>query len=310
MDRPLMVSLAAGMLALSLASQVFAASTAAQRCVAEKLKAAGKAASAVVACYAKAAGKGTPLDVTCREKVLAKLAATFIRTEARGGCPAGGDLQLLDSFERYVASQFADIVVDEACDDGVDQDLDGLVDCFDSDCAYTAACAEDCTNGVDDNGNGAVDCFDYPYCVDAPACHETNCTNGIDDDGFGDIDCNDSDCVTEPACAESCTNGVDDNGNGAIDCLDYIYCYDAPVCHESSCTNGIDDDGFGDVDCDDYDCFGDPACNVCGNGIREGFESCDGADLGSASCTFFGFSGGTLRCLPWCVSFDLSGCLR
>ncbi|MCA9697254.1 MAG: lamin tail domain-containing protein, partial [Myxococcales bacterium] len=51
---------------------------------------------------------------------------------------------------------------------------------------------------------------------------------------------------------------------------------------------------------------GDP---VCGDGVRQGDEACDGSDLGGQSCQGLnpGFSGGTLACSDSC-SFDDSGC--
>ena len=47
---------------------------------------------------------------------------------------------------------------------------------------------------------------------------------------------------------------------------------------------------------------------ACGNGTIEGNEQCDGGDLGGATCTSLGYSGGgTLACTAACV-FDTSGC--
>ena len=46
---------------------------------------------------------------------------------------------------------------------------------------------------------------------------------------------------------------------------------------------------------------------VCGDGVREGWEQCDGADLGGATCASRGFSGGTLSCAPAC-EFNTSAC--
>lgn len=49
----------------------------------------------------------------------------------------------------------------EDCTDGVDNDLDGLLDCEDDDCVSSSACLEsDCTNGTDDDADGLVDCLD------------------------------------------------------------------------------------------------------------------------------------------------------
>ena len=46
---------------------------------------------------------------------------------------------------------------------------------------------------------------------------------------------------------------------------------------------------------------------VCGNGIIEGSEECDGADLGGASCTAMGCTGGTPTCTGSCT-LDYSSC--
>lgn len=60
-----------------------------------------------------------------------------------------------------------------------------------------------------------------------------------------------------------------------------------------------------------FECF-DGACvslgPVCGDGIVEGEEVCDGADLGGESCVSQGYDSGVLNCLPDCTGFDYSGC--
>jgi hypothetical protein len=47
---------------------------------------------------------------------------------------------------------------------------------------------------------------------------------------------------------------------------------------------------------------------VCGNGIVENNEKCDGANLNGKDCTSLGFAGGTLKCKADCSDFDKSGC--
>jgi len=47
---------------------------------------------------------------------------------------------------------------------------------------------------------------------------------------------------------------------------------------------------------------------VCGNGVKEGNEVCDGSDLVGNSCASRGYISGTLRCSLGCLSFDTSGC--
>jgi hypothetical protein len=114
---------------------------------------------------------------------------------------------------------------------------------------------ENCSDGVDNDLNGAIDCSDS-VCVGSPACPEI-CDNFIDDDGDGDIDCADSDC----ACTESiCNDSIDNDSDGDIDCAD-TDCAGDPVClPETICDDTIDNDSDGDTDCDDSDCTGDPAC--------------------------------------------------
>jgi hypothetical protein len=48
---------------------------------------------------------------------------------------------------------------------------------------------------------------------------------------------------------------------------------------------------------------------VCGNGIRESGETCDGTDLGASSCVSLGFISGTLRCLATCA-WDTTSCVQ
>ncbi len=63
-------------------------------------------------------------------------------------------------------------------------------------------------------------------------------------------------------------------------------------------------------DCSGYDTSG---CSnnggpVCGNGVIETGEVCDGSNLGGQTCSSQGFSGGTLACNSTCDGFDTSGC--
>ena len=95
------------------------------------------------------------------------------------------------------------------CNDGIDNDGDGLVDLKDPGCAN----AEDndeyneppqtttqCSDGVDNDGDGLVDLID-PGCANAEDNDETDnptqtiqCNDGVDNDGDGLIDLADPDC--------------------------------------------------------------------------------------------------------------------
>src|SRR3954465_10372334 len=93
------------------------------------------------------------------------------------------------------------IVTPEVCDNGIDDDKDGKIDCADTDCRLEASCEvkhENCQNGVDDNDDQLVDCMD-PECMGRPICAPAeDCKNGIDDDGDHLADCKDPDCTNGP----------------------------------------------------------------------------------------------------------------
>jgi hypothetical protein len=93
---------------------------------------------------------------------------------------------------------------------------------------------EICNNGQDDDGDGLVDCND-PQCTDDPACPE-NCTNDVDDDADGQVDCMDSECTTNPVCQPetACNDGMDNDMDGAIDCADSD-CAGTPACPPPPC---------------------------------------------------------------------------
>ncbi len=59
----------------------------------------------------------------------------------------------------------------EQCNDGIDNDGDGLVDCADPDCANAPECRprETCGNCIDDDGDGLVDYEDPDCCREAGA---------------------------------------------------------------------------------------------------------------------------------------------
>ena len=122
----------------------------------------------------------------------------------------------------------------EVCDNGIDDDADGAIDCGDTDCLDHPSCIEggtelDCDDGLDDDGDGRIDCND-PDCDEAPICNDDEpvfvdeiCDNGIDDDGDLEIDCTDPDCYSDPACLpvyEDCFDGVDNDDDGLVDCAD------------------------------------------------------------------------------------------
>lgn len=83
------------------------------------------------------------------------------------------------------------------CDDGIDDDQDGAIDCEDPDC--DGACLETCEDGRDNDGDGLTDCADSD-CWYARRCVETTCGDGVDDELDGLTDCQDPDCWSDPRC--------------------------------------------------------------------------------------------------------------
>ncbi len=167
-----------------------------------------------------------------------------------------------------------------SCEDGVDNDCDGLVDCDDGDCSADPACVPDpCGDGTCDPSIGencdtcAVDCPSGP-----PV--QPGCGNGFCEPGIGE------DCLS---CAVDC-RGKQNGKQGNRFC-----CGDGdgqnPVgCTDNRCSSGgfqcsdILPGGFccGDLVCDggdectacDVDCSGDPVCDGGGCTLGQPGDSC------------------------------------
>ena len=190
---------------------------------------------------------------------------------ALAGCADGGDSPGVD--------------VDEICDDGLDNNGNGAIDCLDLACLGDAGCvAEICDDGLDNDGDSDADCDDAD-CAQSDACRPDAevCDDGADNDDDGDTDCADADCEGSDLCREVCTDGADNDADGAIDCVDDD-CEGDPSCVEVECDNGVDDDKDGATDCDDEDCFDAPACipvEDCTDGVdndRDGTTDCGDTD--------------------------------
>ncbi len=154
------------------------------------------------------------------------------------------------------------------CADGIDNDLDGRIDCADTDCAGRPGpgglvCGPEstpatCTDGTDNDGDGLTDCADnipdmngdFCWHRDAYGCPstETQCSDGVDNDadnGFGaydnaptsGVDCFDTDCIGVGSCPS------DEAHFGGVVGTEI-----------ANCSNVVDDDSNGPYDC------GDPSC--------------------------------------------------
>ena len=87
----------------------------------------------------------------------------------------------------------------------IDEDIDNICDDIDEciDLNINGDCDIDeeiCDDGMDNNSNGQVDCDDG-YCMFNPACGESEiCNDGIDNDFDTQTDCDDSDCSSSSNC--------------------------------------------------------------------------------------------------------------
>lgn len=197
-----------------------------------------------------------------------------------------------------------EVPVNEICDNQIDDDSNGFVDCADEACENHASCQtvidphELCHNGLDDDNDGLTDCADAD-CQEFLNCAEVQeeCSNQIDDDGDFHIDCADADCAASLACdrtgIEICNNEVGDNQDGLVDC-------DDPFCRSSRhcplpfeiCGNYQDDDQDDLVDCDDPDCQSYEACGpisgeICNNVVDDNGDGL--ADCDDPQCASFSF---------------------
>ena len=106
----------------------------------------------------------------------------------------------------------------------------------------------------------------------------------------------DFECGAGPTCGNNLAespevcDGTDLNGQT---CVSQGFAGGGTLACNGTCT-GFDTSG----------CIGGP---VCGNGVVETGEACDGGNLNGATCQSLGFSGGTLACSGSCT-FDTSGC--
>jgi hypothetical protein len=128
------------------------------------------------------------------------------------------------------------------CNDGVDNNGNGLIDCEDPDCdgfvgdattCGVGACAAE-GNLVCATPNQLDSCEPGTPGAEGPFGSAT-CTDGIDNDCDGLTDADDPDCEAPP---EVCDNGVDDNGNGLVDCADPQcdnFVYGATSCGVGAC---------------------------------------------------------------------------
>jgi len=221
---------------------------------------------------------------------------------SRGSCNSAGTNTAAASYEPLDPTPAPEI-----CDNGVDDNGNGDIDCADSECdgfVYGAtscgvgACATtgqdvcqtpdvvdtctplpeqaegpfgdaSCSDGLDNNCDGLTDAVD-PNCEAPPEI----CDNGIDDNGNGDIDCADSQCDNFSYGTTSCGVGAcEATGQDVCQTPDVVdTCTPLPEQAEgpfgdATCGDGIDNDCDGLTDAADPDC--DELPEVCDNGVDD-----------------------------------------
>ena len=207
------------------------------------------------------------------------------------------------------------------CEDGADNDRDGLFDCADDDCAGSTSCVGadgdgdiDADGDADEEGDGDFpacsgdeECDDGVFCNGVETCHpETGCqeaeTPSCDDEISCTIDLCDltaDECLHAPI-DEECDDGVDctvDTCDLAIEgclnspvneaCDDGLWCTGAEICDAvEGCRRGTPPECTDDLDCTEDSCDeeADECVNVPVDGDEDGDlpPECGGGDCDDA----------------------------
>lgn len=237
------------------------------------------------------------------------LPITLCALQADGCCPAGCD-HTTDGDCQPPTPTCGNGVVDsgESCDIGVP--------------LYTpGACPASCNDG----NQCTIDTLIGSLC--SQSCSHSSITAcNLQSDGCCPAGC---DATTDADCSPSCGNGVVESGESCDTAITFpdagscpASCDDGVVCTTDSFTGGgcgltcanapittcKSGDGCCPAGCastNDDDC-----APVCGNGVVESGELCDGVNFGGKTCQTEGFDTGSLSCSPTCTQMRTNGCSK
>jgi len=161
------------------------------------------------------------------------LAGTLFAALTFGAQPANTSLYGNSTAAADIAfyrSEILDIVSVPACSDGLDDDLDGLVDfpadpgCDDANDFTEQSSLLICDDGIDNDLDGFTDFPSDVGCESSTsAAEDPACSNGVDDDLDGQIDfgldpgCDAASDTSEQSAALLCDDGLDNDLDGLID---------------------------------------------------------------------------------------------
>lgn len=166
--------------------------------------------------------------------------------------------------------------------------------CVAGQCANTAALAA-CEN-LPSQAECVVDGASG-LCVDGRCAVQVCGNNAIE---AGEV-CDDGNRRAGDGCAADCmSNEV--CGNGVVDDAEGCDCGSSDATQNPRCVGLNSNDNSAE-------CTLDCRSRECGDGVKNGLEDCDGADLGGATCESIGLYGGTLGCSGTC-RFNISSCER
>jgi hypothetical protein len=157
-----------------------------------------------------------------------------------------------------------------------------LADFNDNDSTAYPGAPEVCNDGVDNDGDGLIDAADSDAVDCVAACTDMDADGYATEGGScGAIDCDDNNAEVNPGAVEVCSDAIDNNCNGLTDTAD-MNAVNCPL----DCTDN-DEDGYsieggscGAVDCDDNNAEINPAAlEICDDGIDNNCNSLvDNAD--------------------------------